>query len=133
MLCYKHYTRLKIILIIIEMDYEHIFKDFITTEKVNGSYHLNISDLNDEMDMYKKRIDTLETSIYTYSHQIIRSADNINFQVEADKLLDKYNKAILSLRELRNTYKDYTYKDWCIMYDLLEDTYENSDSDNIIG
>ena len=101
------------------MDYEHIFKDFITTEKVNGSYHLNISDLNDEMDMYKKRIDTLETSIYTYSHQIIRSADNINFQVEADKLLDKYNEAILSLRELRDTYKDYTYKDWCIMYDLL--------------
>ena len=98
------------------MDYERMFKDFIATEKLNGSYHFNMLDLNDEMDMYKKRIDTLETSISTYSHQIIRSANNINFEIEANKLLDKYNEAILSLRELRDTYKDYTYKDWCIMY-----------------
>ena len=115
------------------MDYERMFKDFIATEKLNGSYHFNMLDLNDEMDMYKKRIDTLETSISTYSHQIIRSANNINFEIEANKLLDKYNEAILSLRELRDTYKDYTYKDWCIMYNLLEDIHENSDSDNIIG
>ena len=106
-----------------EMDYESIFKDFIETEKINGAYHFNISDLNAEMDMYKKRIDTLETSEYSYnnSHQSV------------DKLLDKYNEALICLRELRDTYNDYTFKDWCIMYDLLVDIQENSDTDNIIG
>ena len=115
------------------MDYEHMFKNFIATEKLNGSYHFNMLDVNDEIDMYKKRIDTLETSIYTYSQQITDNADNINFQTEATKLIEKYNNAIRSLRELRNRYKDYTYKDWCVLYNLLDDTYENSDSNNIIG
>lgn len=116
------------------MDYERIFKDFIATEKLNGAYHLNMLDLNGEIDMYKKRIDTLETSIYTHSQQITPNTDNISVQVEANKLLNKYNEAVLSLRELRNRYKDYTYKDWCIMYNLLEDTsLENRNSDNIIG
>ena len=112
------------------MDYERIFKDFIDTEKRNGAYHLNISDLNSEMDMYKKRIDTLETATIS-SHN--NRYNNNDIQLEVDKLLYKYNEALLCLRELRNTYKDYTFKDWCVMYDLLEDAYENSDTDNIIG